>query len=89
MPEIVTLDEAKSYCRIDGNTDDAALAIMVAAATDAVTEQAERWDTLAPAPSRLKLAVLARVAESYDNRERTPEARNEPRLIAPFRMLDL
>ncbi len=89
MADLVTLAEAKEYCRIDGTQDDATLAIMITAASDAVTDQADAWDGTGDVPPRLKLAVLARVAESYDNREQVPIARNERGLIQPLRVLDL
>lgn len=88
MADLVTIAEAKEYCRIDGNADDGALAIMIAAASDAVADIAEAWDGTGEVPPRLKLAVLARVAEAYDNRERVPLAEHEGRLVLPYRTLD-
>jgi uncharacterized phage protein (predicted DNA packaging) len=89
MPDLVTLAEAKEYCRIDGTFDDAALATMIAAASDAVREYATAWDGTGDVPARLKLAALARVAESYDNRERLPAATNERGMLQPHRELEL
>ena len=89
MTDLVTHAEAKEYCRIEGTADDDTLAILIAAASDAVAEQADAWDGTGDVPPRLKLAVLARIAESYDNREQVPAARNERGLIQPLRVLDL
>lgn len=89
MPDIITLSEAKDYCRILGDDDDATLEILIAAATDAVAEYADAWDGTGTVPARLKLAVLARVAASFDNREQVPDAKHERGLIQPLRVLDL
>jgi len=89
MAEIVTLAEAKDFCRVIHNDEDATIAIMVAAATDAVAEYASAWDGEGEAPARLKLAVLTRVAASFDNRDQVPDGKNERGLIQPLRVLDL
>lgn len=90
MPEIVTLQEAKLFCRIDGNQDDTLLALLIGAASAAVMDVANGWSPTDPVPDRIKLAVLAQVARAYDNRADgidTPEA--AMRLLGPLRRLDV
>jgi hypothetical protein len=81
MTDLVTLAEAKAYCRVDGSDDDAVLAVLISAASEAVLEAA---DPNTAVPGRLKLAVLSRVAESFDKRGEAPEAKNENVLTFPF-----
>lgn len=50
---VVTLAEAKAYCRIDGNDDDSVLVGLIAAATDWVAE--ETGTTVLPSTLRLTL----------------------------------
>lgn len=89
MTDIVTLTEAKQFLRVTHDGDDAIIALMIAAASDAVGEYADAYVAIGEAPPRLKLAVLARVAASYDNREQVPEPKGERALIQPMRVLDL
>ena len=89
MANIVTLEEAKAFCRVLSTDEDAIFETLIAAATDAVAEYADAWDGEGEAPARLRLAVLARVAESFDNREQVPQAKGERILIQPLRVLDL
>ena len=69
MIEIVTLAEAKLFCRIDQSEEDGIIQLMIDAATEAALSIADDWDGAAPVPSRLKLAVLNHVGAAYDNRE--------------------
>lgn len=89
MADIVTLSEAKDFCRVLHDDEDTTFDILIAAATDAVAEYADAWDGIGEAPARLKLAALTRVAESFDNREQVPQAKGERILIQPLRVLDL
>lgn len=89
MPDLVTLAEAKQYARIDGDQDDALLATLIEAASDAVADYADAWDGTGDVPARIKLAVLARVAAAYDNRETLTEPKGEHTLVLPYRTLDL
>lgn len=89
MPDLVTLEEAKDYVRIDGDHDDVTLQTLIAAASDAVADLADAWDGTGEVPARIKLAVLARVAAAYDNRESLPAPQGEQSLVLPYRALDL
>ena len=89
MADLVTLAEAREYVRVDGTQDDGTLAILIAAASDAVADYADGWDGTGDVPARIKLAVLARVAAGYDNRETLTEAKGEHSLVLPYRVLDL
>ena len=84
MTEIVTLAEAKSYLRVDHTDEHGVIATLISAATEAVLEVADAWDAETPVPGRIKLAVLARVAESFDKRHEAPKAANEVGLILPY-----
>ena len=89
MTDIVSLAEAKAWCRVDHDDEDEIIESMIAAATETVAETADAWDGEGIAPARVKLAVLARVAESFHNREAVPIAKNELPLLQPLRVLDL
>ncbi len=89
MADLVTLAEAKAYVRVDGTQDDGTLATMIAASSDAVADYADGWDGIGDVPPRMKLAVLARIAAAYDNRETLSEARGEHSFVLPYRALDL
>lgn len=69
MLDLVTLTETKDYLRVDGSSDDATLATLIAAASDAVATLANGWEPTSPAPDRLKLATLMLVADWFANRE--------------------
>lgn len=89
MTDIVTLTEAKDYLRVTSDRDDSTIALLIAAASESVRQTADLWDGTGEAPDRLKLAVLARVAESFDNREQLPSATNELRTLYPLREINL
>lgn len=89
MANIVTMEEAKAFCRVLSTDEDVIFETLIAAATDAVAEYADAWDGEGEAPARLRLAVLARVAAYFDSREMVAEAKGERMLIQPLRVLDL
>lgn len=47
------------------------------------------WVTPENAPARIKLAVLARVASSYDNRESIEASKGENAMLQPLRKLEV
>lgn len=55
--ELVTLQEAKLYCRVDSDEEDALILTLIHAASDAAIDIASDWTPGAEAPARLKLAV--------------------------------
>jgi hypothetical protein len=89
MTDLVTLEEAKGWLRVDGTADDTTIALLIAAASEAVAETADAWDGEGDVPDRLKLAVLARVAVAFDNRGKVDPGEGEDRLVQPFRTLDV
>ena len=89
MTGIVTLAETKEFLRVLGNSEDATIAMLIEAATEAVLEYANAYDPSQPAPARLKAAVLARVAITFDDRERLEAGTGESRMLRPFRQFDL
>ncbi|SNS55196.1 Phage gp6-like head-tail connector protein [Sphingomonas laterariae] len=83
MP-LVSLEEAKLYCRVDGTYEDATLEILIEAASATVRAYAATWDGIDPVPARLKLATLALVAAHYDLRSDISDV-NLERILAPYR----
>lgn len=89
MPDLITLDEAKTYLRVDDDGEDSLIATLIRAASDAVSAYADAWDGTGDVPALLKLAVLTRVTAAYDNREALTEPKGEHAYILPYRTLDL
>lgn len=89
MTDIVTLGEAKAWLRVSGDDENETIALLIKAASDAVGDLADLWDGTGEAPARLKLAVLTRIATSFDNRERTDGSVGEPRLIGPLHKITM
>lgn len=87
MADLVTLSEAKSFLRVDSDSEDGTIELLITAASDAVTSLADDWDGEGDVPARLKLAVLSRVAIAFDNRESVRPGDGEDRLVSPFREL--
>lgn len=89
MTEIVTLAEAKAYLRVTNDREDGTIALLIAAASETVMQIADNWDGVGDVPDRIKLAVLARVAESFDNREQLPSATNELPMLYSLRGINV
>ena len=89
MPNLVTLSEAKLFCRIDSDDEDATLEVLIAAATDAVRDIASDWDGAGDTPARIKLAVLSRVAIMFDNRDNLEGGKGELPMLTPLRKLEI
>lgn len=89
MTALVTIEEAKEWLRVDGDDEDATIALLIGAASDAVMEIADVWLLTPDVPDRLKLATLARVAIAFDNRDTVTGADGEMHLVGPFRLLGL
>lgn len=88
---LVSLEEAKLHLSImDHQQDwDQLLYLYIAAASDSVRDVATDWDGTGEAPARIKLAVLARVAAQFLNREEIPEAKGELPMLTPLRTLEI
>ncbi|AGH49588.1 hypothetical protein G432_09315 [Sphingomonas sp. MM-1] len=84
--DLVTLAEAKEYCRIDGAAayEDATLSILIAAASGTVRDYAAGWDGTGEVPARLKLAALELIAAHFDTRGDVPDVHLE-RILGPYR----
>jgi uncharacterized phage protein (predicted DNA packaging) len=87
-PEIVTLDEAKTYLRVDGDADDGLIVTLIAAATEAALSYADAYDPETEVPARLKLAVLGHIAAAYDEREKVDVPVTSQGLARSLRTLD-
>ncbi|MBH0114207.1 phage gp6-like head-tail connector protein [Novosphingobium sp. YJ-S2-02] len=89
MADLVTLAEAKLWLRIDGDDEDSTILLLIAAASEAVLTTADGWDGTGEVPARLKLACLARIAVSDQDRANVSAGTGEDRLVQPFRALDV
>lgn len=89
MADLVTLSEAKLYLRVDHNDDDTTIALLVSAASDAVRDVATDWDGEGTVPDRIKLAVLSRVAVTYDERTSLEAGTGELPMLTPLRTLEV
>lgn len=88
MSDLVTLEEAKLHLRVTHDAEDTAIAMMIAAASEAVRDIVAEIDT-EEVPVRAKLAVLTRVAIMYDNRESMEPGKGELLTLATLRTLDI
>ncbi len=88
MADLVTLDEAKVFIRVDHSDDDAMIAQMVSASSEAVLDIATGWDGEGDVPDRMKLAVLARVGQLYD-RMSLEGGKGELTFLTPLRTLEV
>jgi hypothetical protein len=86
---LVTLAEAKLFCRVLSNDEDQTFEILIAGASDAVRDFADGWDGTGETPARLKLAVLTRVAIMFDNRNSVEAGKGELPMLTPLRQLEL
>jgi len=88
MVDLVSLDEAKMFIRVEHTDDDAMIAMMITAASDAVTDVATGWDGEGVVPDRMKLAVLARVGQLYDKMS-LEGGKGELAMLTPLRTLEV
>lgn len=87
-PEIVTLNEAKAWLRVDADDENATIQSLIDAATEAALEYADAFDPTAEPSPRMKLAILAHVSNAFRNRE-NPEAPGASKsLIQHLRVMD-
>jgi len=89
MSDLVTLAEAKLHLRVIHDDEDTAIAMMIAAAEEAVLDVATDWDGEGEVPVRLKLAVLTRVAVMFDTRDSIEAGKGELPMLTPLRRLEV
>lgn len=87
---MITLADAKAFCRVDHDDDDAVITAMLAAAGDYLAKIGVDTQT-APVPPAVEQAMLMLTAFFYDHRE---DVDAEPagmidRLCAPYREVSL
>lgn len=89
MADLVTLIEAKAFLRVEFEDDDTTIALLIAAASDAVRDVATDWDGEGDVPDRIKLAVLTRIANGYDRRTSVEAGAGELGMLTPLRVLEV
>lgn len=91
LPEIVTLEEVDLFLRLGGDvSEEPLLRILIAAATEAVLAFTDAFDPTEDPPARIKLAVLAHIAQAFDNREDSAGVPSTVlNMVRPFRSIDL
>jgi len=87
MTDLVTLEEAKAYIRVREDHEDEKIALMIAAASEAVLDIVTGWDRTGEVPARIKLAVLQRVCVMFDSHTSSAPGDGEDRLLLPLRKL--
>ncbi|MBS0348283.1 MAG: phage gp6-like head-tail connector protein [Proteobacteria bacterium] len=89
---MLTLEEVKLHCRIDGYEEDYLLAAMIEAAVASVGDYINATEPLTDtAPAPVKAAAMLLVADLYSNREalvERPLSKNPTfeRLLNPYRV---
>jgi hypothetical protein len=89
MADLVTLSETKAYLRVDHSDDDTTIALLIAAASDAVRDVATDWDSEGDLPGRLNVAALSRVAITHHERTSVQPGSGEFRMFRPLRTLEV
>lgn len=87
---MITLADAKLFCRVDFDDDDAVITAMIAAATDYLTNIGVDTSS-SPVPPAVTHAILMLTAFFYDHRDDTDAtpAGVIDRLCAPYREVAL
>ena len=86
---LVDLAQAKAHLNVIEDDFDAIIETYIEAASDAVRDVATDWDGTGEVPARIKLAVLARVAVMFDNRDSMKPGDGELPMLTPLRTLEL
>jgi Phage gp6-like head-tail connector protein len=89
MADLVTIEEAKKFLRVDSDDDNTTIALLISSASDAVRDVATDWDGEGDVPDRIKLAVLSRIAITYDERTSVEAGAGETVMLTPLRTLEV
>lgn len=88
VPDIVTIEDAKLFLRVDAPDEDTLIASLIAAATEAVLAVADGFDPEGEPSPRVQLAILTHVAQAFGNREDGADVpKSAARLVHPLRSL--
>lgn len=87
LPELVSLDIAKTFMRVDHDEEDALIAGFIRTATEAALSFADGLGavTAASVPERVRTAILVHVATLYDRRAEPDVPTAVFALLQPFR----
>ena len=90
QPTVITPQEVKDWCRIDGDADDAAIQLLIISAQEQAQTYTGREFTPATCPGSIKQAIAVFAADLYRNREgQTVGEKTFYRLLNPYRLGDL
>lgn len=87
---VISPQEVKDWCRIDGDADDAAILLLIIAAQEQAETYTGRVLTAETCPASIKQAIAVFAADLYRNREgQTVGEKTFYRLLNPYRVGDL
>lgn len=87
---VITPQEVKDWCRIDGDADDTAIALLIVTALELAQSYTGRVFTAENCPASIKQAIAVFAADLYRNREgQTVGEKTFYRLLNPYRVGDL
>ena len=87
---VITVEEVKSWCRIDSDAEDATIELLILTAQEQAAAFTGRVLDPETCPSSIKKAIAVFTADLYANREgQTVGVATFHRLLSPFRLGDL
>lgn len=84
---VITAEEVRNWCRIDGDADDATIDLLILTAQDAASSYTGLLLDPLTCPPGIKQAIAVFVADLYANREgQTVGEKTFMRLLSPYRV---